>query len=329
MGEISLTADLKAVSRSPVHVRQSLKRFSRWKIGGLADYVVDAQNGPCLIETLAWLHGRGIPAIVIGDGSNVLFDDEGFRGVVLRIGRSLKALNIRGTSVRAEAGNFVPRFVRAVASAGLSGAEHAIGIPGTLGGLVVMNGGSQRRGIGENLTRVRGCSIAGVPFELARTECKFRYRSSALLETGAVVIESEFEFVPGDVASMRREMLSIMRERRAKFPQHLPNCGSVFVSDPAMYATTGPPGKAIQETGLKGLRIGGAQISPLHGNFIVNVDCATSADVLALIGLIRRRVFARTGFWLECEVRHVTPTGLVRRAHLVAEGVNDFRCTAL
>jgi UDP-N-acetylmuramate dehydrogenase len=317
--QASLAAELEVVSRSPVYAQAPLTQFSRWRIGGPADYLVDLRSGPAVPDTLAWLNARGIPVIVIGDGSNILFDDAGFRGVVLRIGRALHRLEIRGTAVTAEAGHFVPRFVHAVASAGLAGAEHAIGIPGTLGGLVAMNGGSRRKGIGENLTRVRGCTLTGIPFELSQAECKFRYRNSVLLETGAVVIESDFEFTPGDKAAMRKDMLSIMRERRAKFPQRLPNCGSVFVSDPAMYATVGPPGKAIEETGLKGVRRGGAQISPLHANFIVNVGNATSADVLGLIALIRQSVFDRTGFHLQCEVRHISPEGVVRPAHLAAE----------
>jgi UDP-N-acetylmuramate dehydrogenase len=265
------------------------------------------------------LHREGLPVVVIGDASNILFDDAGVRGVVLRVGRALSRFRIVGETAWAEAGLFVPRFIRALGNAGLHGAEHAIGIPGTLGGLVMMNGGSQRKGIGEHITRVHCCDIAGTDFTWTHEQCKFRYRGSRLQDVAAIVLEAEFSFERGDPRKMRREMLQIMHQRNAKFPRELPNCGSVFISDPAMYAIVGPPGKAIENVALKGHRIGDAQISPLHANFIVNLGDASSADVLQLIQLARSQVHAQTGFWMQSEVRHITPDGIIRPAHESAQ----------
>jgi UDP-N-acetylmuramate dehydrogenase len=125
----------------------------------------------------------------------------------------------------------------------------------------------------------------------------------------------ELELAPGDPGAIRREMLGILAARRKKFPKNLPNCGSTFLSDPAMYATVGPPGRAIEAAGLKGAAIGGAQVSTLHANFIVNRGGATSDEVLALIAHVRETVFARTGYRMDCEARFVTETGEERPAH--------------
>jgi UDP-N-acetylmuramate dehydrogenase len=318
----ALKSELARVSGSAVRIDAPLSAYSRWRIGGKADFVVEANSGPGVQACMAWLKANDIPVIIIGDGSNILFDDAGFRGVVVRIGREMGHFSISGARAFVEAGVFVPRFVRAVGAAGLSGIEHAIGIPGTMGGLIVMNGGSQRRGIGENLVSVRGCSMSGEPFELTQAECQFRYRGSVLQDSAAVVLDAVFAFTPGgDPVKIRREMMAIARERRRKFPHRYPNCGSVFVSNPAMYETVGPPGRAIEQVGLKGTWAGEAQISELHANFIVNRGRASSKDVLSLIKLARDKVHERTGFWMDCEVRHIGADGAIRPAHIVADEV--------
>lgn len=303
-----------------VRVRRyvSMKDLGRWKIGGPADWVLEPNNEAALAGALHAVSTSGAPYLIIGDGSNLLFDDAGFRGVVVRTTRDMAALRIEGTHVTAQAGIWVPVFARRVGCSGLSGVEHVIGIPGTLGGLVVMNGGSQRKGIGSNLVDVVCLDMDGKRHVLSHEDCAFAYRRSSLQGRPLVVVAASFEFAVGDPAEIRREMITIMAKRRKKFPIKLPNCGSVFLSDPAMYNTVGPPGEVIEQAGLRGTRIGCAQIAPNHGNFIVNLGGASSADVLALIGLIRRTVHDRTGFWMDCEVRHVTPQGQVRPAHLSA-----------
>jgi len=294
-----------------------LARMSRWRIGGPADFLVEPATVAELQGVMAVIGDAGVPHVVIGDTSNLLFDDSGVRGVVVRIARALSHIMFTADGqVRAGAGAWVPGFVRTVIQHGLSGCVHAIGIPGTLGGLVVMNGGSQRRGIGENVLTVLVLMENGHLATLSQADCEFGYRRSVLQRSGAIVLEVTFQFTPADARALRREAIGIMQDRRRKFPKQFPNCGSVFVSDPAMYATVGPPGRAIEDAGLKGLKIGDAQISPLHGNFIVNLGHARSADVLALIHEARERVHQRTGFYMDCEVRHVSPDGSVVPAHL-------------
>jgi UDP-N-acetylmuramate dehydrogenase len=178
-----------------------------------------------------------------------------------------------------------------------------------------MNGGSQRKGVGTNLVKVRGCDLNGQPFERSHETCAFQYRSSSLQSDGLIVLDADFEFVDADPVAMRREMVAILSDRRRKFPKNLPNCGSVFLSNPAMYSIVGPPGAAIERVGLKGQQQGGAQISPVHANFIVNLGAASCRDVLDLVHLARSRVHESTGFWMDCEVRHVTRDGTIRPAH--------------
>jgi UDP-N-acetylmuramate dehydrogenase len=209
----------------------------------------------------------------------------------------------------------LPGMARQAMKAGLGGLEHTIGIPGTLGGLVLMNGGSQRKGIGENVRRVWIVDCEGEQVELNREECDFSYRHSALQGTGAVVVKVELECESESPQRIRRAMLDDLRERRRKFPRKEPNCGSVFLSTSEMHASVGPPGKVIEDAGLKGTRIGNAEVSSQHANFIVNRNGATSNDVLSLIAHIRQVVNERIGFELCCEVRYVSPAGKIMPAH--------------
>lgn len=296
-----------------------LATLGRWRIGGSADVVVSPRTTEALGKILSVITRTGVPHVVIGDGSNLLFDDAGFRGIVVRVGRAFGGFHVdKDGHVEAGAGIWVPSFVRRVIEAGLAGATHAIGIPGTLGGLVTMNGGSQRHGIGENVESVDVVERNGTIRRLTHAELGYSYRASALQEGGSIVVSARFRFGIGDRHALRREAIAILAARRAKFPKVRANCGSVFVSDPKLYSLIGPPGMAIEKAGLKGFAVGGAQISPDHANFIVNNGRARSADVLALIGLARHRVHDLTGVAMEAEVRHLSPNGVMRPAHEVA-----------
>jgi UDP-N-acetylmuramate dehydrogenase len=255
---------------------------------------------------------------VIGGGSNLLFDDAGFDGVIVRIGSSMSRVEVLDDGVvSAEAGAWVPWFVRTALRAGLAGSEHAIGIPGTMGGLILMNGGSQRKGIGDQLLDVTIADPTGALVTLDREACHFSYRSSALQRMDAIIVGARFKYAPGDPRQLRKTALKILVDRSAKFPRKLPNCGSVFLSDPQMYDKIGPPGLAIERVGLKGASIGDAQISPLHANFIVNRGAARSTDVLDLIQMAKSQVLSQTGFSMACEVRYVSPIGVVQPADMV------------
>jgi UDP-N-acetylmuramate dehydrogenase len=195
--------------------------------------------------------------------------------------------------------------------AGLSGLEHISGIPGSLGGLIYMNGGSLRRSISEAVASIKVLSNSGTSV-IANRDCGFRYRHSALQANGAIVMGAELRLTQtGDPATIRREMLKIMRARAKKFPRKTPNCGSVFISDEPIYEEFGPPGKVLEDLGLKGTKVGGAEISTTHANFIINHGGATAEDVFALIALVRQKVLAATGYVLRVEPKFVAANGSV------------------
>lgn len=237
----------------------SLAQLSRWRIGGIADVVVEPRSVAELSALRAFIACEGLASVVIGDTSNLLFADEGLRAICIRIGARMSGLRIEGAQVTAESGLWVPHLARRLQQAGLTGAEHVCGIPGTLGGLICMNGGSQRKGIGSAVVKVIAVDEAGSAITLDHAQCRFGYRSSVFQDNGAVIASAELLFtIAADRAAIRREMLLILQERNRKFPRKQPNCGSVFKSNPAMYAEIGPPGAVIERLGFKGYRIGDA-----------------------------------------------------------------------
>lgn len=292
-----------------IYEREPLSKHSTWSIGGPADVLVEPDSLEQCSKILSFTEEHRIPRIIIGKGSNLLFDDEGFRGVVMKIGRELSHFSIDRATVRAEAGIAICKLARAAGLAGLTGLEHTIGIPGTLGGLIAMNGGSRRECIGDVISLVKAIDYSGRIHEISREECSFSYRSSMFQDAELVILEAEMHLERGDPSAIRADMLSILRGRRAKFPMNLPNCGSVFVSDAELYSRFGPPGMIIEQAGLKGLRVGDAEVSRRHANFIVNTGNARASDVIELIGQVRSAVHDKTGIWMECEVRYVTATG--------------------
>lgn len=297
----------------------SLASLSYWRIGGNTDFYCEPRSLDELLKILKIVTRLKAKVLVIGDGSNLLFDDEGFRGVIVKIGEAFGELKfLEGDVVYAGAGCWVPCLARRVGSMGLSGIEHTVGIPGRLGGLLIMNGGSQRKSIGTNVVEVVCVKYSGDVVRFNNEECEFGYRSSILSGSEMVVVGVLLKFSRGVRSQIISEMRGILRDRSSKFPRKLPNCGSVFLSRPSMYSELGPPGKIIESVGLKGLKIGAAKVSDKHANFIVNCGGATSSDVLRLIHLVRDQVFQKTGFKLECEVRHVSVFGEVRPAHVVA-----------
>lgn len=310
--------DLRRQFRGAVQTDVSLRDISRWRIGGRADVLISPRSINELSEMRAWIQERELQSLVIGATSNLLFSDAGLRAIAIQIGRELSSTSIEERAVIAGPGVWVPGLARTVMLAGLTGIEHTCGIPGTLGGLVCMNGGSQRKGIGDHVSWVRSVDAAGTQILRQRADCGFAYRTSAFQLNNEVICEVGLTLeVTASQNAQRREMLEILGDRRRKFPNKMPNCGSVFVSNPAMYADYGPPGRVIENAGLKGLRMGDAQVSPLHANFIINLGNATAKDTLALIRHVRNKAYEATGYLMESEVRFVSPDGSILPTHNV------------
>ncbi len=314
-----LVEALEQIAPGCVRTGVDMATVSAWRIGGPADIFVEPEGVEQVADVLRLMSQRPEPLLIIGETTNLFFDSRGFNGVLLRIGSKLSHVSIDGNRVRAQAGARVPELVRSLADAGLGGIAHAGGVPGTIGGLVLMNGGSQRKGIGTHVISVLVADSTGQLQRLDAAALGFSYRHSLLQGSDVVILDAELELEPGEPDTLVAEIEEIIASRAAKFPLDLPNGGSVFLSDPAMYEIVGPPGHAIESVGLKGLTEGGAQISPKHANFIVNTGRATDDDVLRLVATARNKVRAATGFTMDCEVRHVGTDGVLRPAHVVAD----------
>lgn len=290
-----------------------LSELSYWKVGGKADMVVRPRDKLELIQLRQWIHENGLPSIVIGNTTNLLFADEGLQAVVIKIDSKFSKTSVNDTEIITEPGIWVPSLARVAMQAGLSGIEHTCGIPGTLGGLVVMNGGSQRKGIGSVLSYVETVDKIGNLERYTNQQCEFAYRSSIFQENDEVITEIGLKLNNSkNKIDIRQEMLEILQSRRKKFPRKQPNCGSVFVSNPDMYEQYGPPGKVIEDCGLKGLTKGKAQVSNLHANFIVNNGNAKAEDILYLINAVRKAVYDKTGYNMKVEAKLVTPCGKIQ-----------------
>ena len=266
--------------------------------------MIEPESEASICRALRAAKAFGIPWMVIGDGSNLLFDDGGIDGMVIKIGCKLARFAVAGATVSAESGIWVPRLARLAARNGLAGMEHTIGIPGRLGGLICMNGGSLRQSIGTITREVTFIDSEGRRQRIAGEKCQFGYRTSIFQEQKCIIAACKLQLRPGSWPGLRQAMRRILRDRRTKFPRRLPSCGSVFRSDPETYRRHGPPGRLIENCGLKGKAVGGARVSHLHANFIVNTGQATADDVLALISDIQDAVFSRYGLRLETEVRY-------------------------
>ena len=315
-----LTA-LERICPGGVTTNESLSDLSQWRVGGIASLVLRPCSAREVAGLLCFFAASGVTPLVIGSTSNLLFSDEGLHVPCICIGQRLAWLHIDGHNLRVGAGYWMPFLARRLMQAGLSGLEHTCGIPGTVGGLVCMNGGSQRKGIGSHVISVDSVDASGQMRRRKHDELDFSYRHSVFHDAREIITGAHLQMEPGDRDVIRREMLRILSSRRRKFPRKLPNCGSIFVSDPELYTDYGPPGAIIEGLGFKGYRVGGAQVSTLHANFVVNTGGATAREILMVIRNVNAAVEKKTGRELLAEVRYVHPDGRTAPASLVARGL--------
>jgi UDP-N-acetylmuramate dehydrogenase len=304
-------AELSDICPGGIEQNVSLAQISKWGIGGNADLVIRPSTSQQLADLHSWFYRNKIHHLTFGSTSNLLFSDDGLRAPCIQLGNRLSQVNISRNTVCAQAGVWVPNLARRLMQAELTGGEHMCGIPGTLGGLVCMNGGSHRKSISSNVESVESVGATGEIVLRRVSECNFSYRSSIFQANNEVITSVTLKFNDGQRTQIRHDMLAILAERSRKFPRKLPNCGSVFKSSPAMYAEIGPPGEVIEKLGFKGKQLGGALVSPKHANFIVNTGGATASDVLKLIAKISRKVLDSTGYYMEPEALHVTTDGRI------------------
>ena len=278
----------------------SLSNFTTWRIGGPAEWIAEPKNFNEIKYLINWINNKKISCNIIGAGSNLLINDKGMKGLSLCT-RQLKGININQTTgiVEVLGGETLPALARKVASFGLHGLEWAVGIPGTIGGAVVMNAGAQGHCIAECLESITTLSLSGEYKTLKANNLNFGYRYSLLQQEKVIVISARLKLEPGHVESKLRQITNENFHHRLKTqPYNKQSCGSVFRNPEPLKAA-----KLIEEIGLKGFRIGGAEISKVHANFIINANKASSSDVYELIKYIQKKVFDAFGILLETEVK--------------------------
>lgn len=301
----------------PAHLDKSLTKDpnlaeqSRWRIGGHALGLFRPTTEQEVAELLELLTVHSIPHVIVGSMSNILFDSRGYNGVIIQITDNLSSISQNGSTLEVQAGAQAYETSMYACEHNLTGIEHIVGIPGTIGGLTVMNGGSKRKGIGSVVSRVKVASRYGAVREIEASPSWFSYRSSIFQETGDVLLSICLKLELGDQVLIRNEIDSILDSRADRFPEDQPNCGSTFLSSPGLFRDHGAPGKLIESVGLKGYSIGGAEISPKHANFVVNRGNATSDDIIMVVTHAREKVYVRYGAQLKCEVRYLDFNGRI------------------
>lgn len=283
-----------------VYLQQPLAPLTTWKIGGPAQYLAVPHGLEDAYKILDYTYRRGRPVFFLGRGSNVLIDDAGLPGLTLHLGKNFQKLERRGDVLRAGAGVALAHLANRTAQWGVSGFEFLVGIPGTVGGAVRLNAGAYGHHLADILTRVWVATPQLQLREFSAAELGLAYRSSLLLNFPHwLVVEAEFT-LPREAAAeeIQARMREFLKERRARQPSNPRSCGSVFKNPPA-----GPPaGQLIEQAGFKGRRLGDAQVSWKHANFILNQGRATAADVKALVERIQEGVWLQFGVMLEREV---------------------------
>ncbi len=277
--------------------QEPLARYTTYRIGGPARYFLTPADTDDVVKALQFAEDKGVPWLVLGLGSNVLVKDAGYPGLVIRIGKGLDKFEMKGATAIVGAGLPTPLLSRRTAEAGFAGVERFIGIPGTVGGGVYMNAGAHGATFADIVTEVSVLDPKGKLKQLTRKQVPYKYRTSGLGQV--IVLEAKLALGEEAPAKLKEIQSRLLRWRKVGTPFDQPCCGSVFKNPEG----TKTAGMVIEEAGLKGFRIGGAHVSILHANYIVNTGNATAADVLKVIDHVRKTVSKKEGVELELEVK--------------------------
>jgi len=277
---------------------EPMRGHTSFKIGGAADVFVTPETPLQLTAVWKACLERGLPVIVLGGGNNVLVSDAGIRGVVIATGK-MTEITVSGMSINAAAGATMGKLADTACKAGLSGLEFAHGIPGTVGGGVYMNAGAYRGEMKDVCTKVTALLPDGETVCYNKADLGLAYRTSRFHNEDAIILKAEFSLTPKPQEEIRATMDDLKTRRRDSQPIEERSAGSTFKRPKVegMYAA-----RMIEDCGLKGFTIGGAQVSTKHSGFVINIGNATAEDVLRLMDAVQEKIHAQTGIWLEPEV---------------------------
>ena len=286
------------LGRDHVLTDEPMKQHTTFKIGGPADYFLVPETGEEVGEIIKICRKTDIPYFILGNGSNLLVGDGGYRGAVIQVYRNMSAVTVEGTTITAQAGALLSAVAAAAKNASLTGFEFAGGIPGTVGGAAVMNAGAYGGEMKDVLVEVTVMDAEGKIFAIPAEKLELGYRTSVIKKAGYIVLEAKIRLKEGDQEAIRERMKELPIQRTTKQPLEYPSAGSTFKRPEGYFA-----GKLVMDSGLRGYQVGGARISEKHCGFVINAGDATAKDVRTLMDNVRDIVYEKYGVTLEPEVK--------------------------
>ena len=281
-----------------VFTKEPMSRHTTFRAGGPADFFVTPEKEGQVRKTLFLLKETRVPCYIMGNGSNLLVGDGGYRGVILQICKKMNRIRIQDTVIQAQAGALLSKIAAEAQAKGLTGFEFASGIPGSLGGAVMMNAGAYGGEMKQVLTQAQVLNASGEIEDVLAEEMELGYRSSVFSRNGGVILSASIQLEPGDPPAIQSRMEELKFLRTSKQPLEYPSAGSTFKRPEGYFA-----GKLIQDAGLRGFQVGGAQVSEKHCGFVINKDQATAMDIRSLMEQVSEKVYAQFGVRLEPEVK--------------------------
>lgn len=288
----------QAAGREQVFVEEPMNRHTTFRIGGPADFFVVPESPEKLAAVVGYCREQKVPFYILGNGSNLLVGDKGYRGVIIQIFKNMNGIQIQGEEIHAQAGAMLSVVAKQALANSLTGFEFASGIPGTLGGAVMMNAGAYGGEMKDIVKEVTVLTTEGDITVIPGAEMEFGYRTSVVEKKGYIVLGAVLKLKKGEQESIHQRMEELKEQRTSKQPLDLPSAGSTFKRPEGYFA-----GKLIMDAGLRGFSVGGAQVSEKHCGFVVNKGGATAADVRELMKQVNEKVQSRFGVSLEPEVK--------------------------
>lgn len=289
---------LNILDKEGIYLNEPMKNHISFKVGGPADFLLKPKNEDEIKRLIEFFKNENIPYIVIGNGSNLLVKDGGIRGVVIKIADNFNKFEIENTKVVAQSGALLSFMGKAILNKSLTGFEFAAGIPGTLGGAIAMNAGAYGGEMKDIVKSVRLMDSKGNIIELSNKEMEFEYRRSLISKSDYIVLSAIMELKEGNFDEIKGYMKELTKSRVTKQPLNLPSAGSTFKRPEGHFAA-----KLIEDSGLKGLTLGGARVSEKHSGFVVNIGDAKAKDIIELINVVKSTVYSKFGVMLEEEVK--------------------------
>ena len=288
------------LSEEKIRRDEPMKTHTTFRVGGPADYFVMPETAEEVQRVTELCRTEEVPCYVIGNGSNLLVSDDGYRGVILQIYRSMSGISVQGNIIRAQAGALLSAIAAKACENSLTGFEFAAGIPGTIGGASVMNAGAYGGGMKDVLKSVTVLDSAGQIRRIDRENLEMSYRTSIISREGYITLEVEIELSAGNPEEIKARMDDLRTRRVTKQPLEYPSAGSTFKRPEGYFA-----GKLIQDAGLAGFQVGGAKVSEKHCGFVINTGNATAADIHSLMRQVSAKVEEKFGVALEPEVKRL------------------------